>query len=140
LYLVTARPADGCTVDSADTTATYDDNSGYNARLGDDQVIAETNSVVATHNLPVNLGHMYVLFLPKHVESCFFLSGTTTADKRLHDQPPAERGLLRLPQHGAEQQRVREHAVPDLPLAGRIHVLHRRPVPGHRIAEREPRR
>ncbi len=84
-------PADGCTVDPADTTAIYADNSGYNACLDDDQVIAETNSIVATHNLPVNLGHMYVLFLPKHVESCFFAGGTTTADNfcTINHQPSA---------------------------------------------------
>jgi hypothetical protein len=84
-------PTDGCTVDPADTTAIYADNSGYNACLDDDQVIAETNSIVATHNLPVNLGHIYVLFLPKHVESCFFAGSTTTADNfcTINHQPSA---------------------------------------------------
>ena len=84
-------PADGCTVDPADTTAIYADNSGYNACLDDDQIIAETNSIVATRNLPVNLGHIYMLFLPKHVESCFFAGSTTTADNfcTINHQPSA---------------------------------------------------
>ena len=84
-------PADGCTVDPADTTAIYVDNTGYNACLDDDQVIAETNRIVATHHLRVNLAHMYVLFLPKHVESCFFAGSTTTADNfcTINHQPSA---------------------------------------------------
>jgi hypothetical protein len=70
-------PANGCTVASNDTTSIYADGSGYNACLDDDQVIAETARVVTAKNLPVDLGHIYVLFLAKHVESCFFPGSTT---------------------------------------------------------------
>jgi hypothetical protein len=72
-------PADGCTVASTDTSNIYADNSGYNACLDDDQVIAETSSVVAAQGLPRDFAHIYVLFLPKHIESCFFPGPTDTA-------------------------------------------------------------
>jgi len=70
-------PASGCMVNSKDTKGIYADGTGYDACIDDAQVIAQTNSVVAAHSLPVNLSHIYVLYLPKHVESCF-VSGTTT--------------------------------------------------------------
>ena len=73
-----ALPASGCTVDSADTANIYADGSGYDACLDDAQVVAETNAVVAAHGLPDNLSHMYVIFLPKHVESCFNPGSTTS--------------------------------------------------------------
>jgi hypothetical protein len=64
-------PADGCKLLHKDTTAIYADGSGYNACLDDAQVQAQTSSVVAAQHLPVNLSHIYVMFLPKHVEACF---------------------------------------------------------------------
>jgi hypothetical protein len=84
-------PASACTVDPADTSAIYADNTGYNACLDDDQVIAETNSVIGANHLPINLSHIYVLFLPKHVESCFFSGSTTTAANActINHQPSA---------------------------------------------------
>jgi hypothetical protein len=84
-------PANGCKVNGHDTKKIYADNTGYNACLDDDQVIAETNSVVNAKHLPVNLGHIYVLFLPKHVESCFFAGSTTTANNfcTINYQPSA---------------------------------------------------
>ena len=84
-------PADGCILDPADTTAIYADNSGYNACLDDDQVIAETNSVIGAYHLPINLSHIYVLYLPKHVESCFFPGSTTTSANActINHQPSA---------------------------------------------------
>jgi hypothetical protein len=72
-------PPSGCTVTSKDTANIYADNSGYNACLDDNQVIAETDNVVTARHLPRNLGHIYVMFLPKHVESCFFAGSTTTS-------------------------------------------------------------
>jgi hypothetical protein len=72
-------PADGCTLTSTDTTGIYADNSGYNACLDDNQVIAETDRVVTAKGLPRNFAHVYVLFLPKHVESCFFPGPTNTS-------------------------------------------------------------
>ncbi len=72
-------PADGCQVASTDTAGIYADNSGYNACLDDDQVQAETNRVTAARGLPHTLSHIYVMYLPKHVESCFFAGSTTTA-------------------------------------------------------------
>lgn len=71
-------PADGCTVASTDTSGIYADNTGYDACLDDNQVIAETDSIVTARHLPQDFGHIYVLFLPKHVESCFFAGSTTT--------------------------------------------------------------
>ncbi|HYK27292.1 MAG TPA: hypothetical protein VEV61_04935 [Streptosporangiaceae bacterium] len=84
-------PANGCKLNSKDTTAIYADGSGYDACLDDAQVQAQTNSVVAAQKLPVNLSHIYVMFLPKHVESCFN-PGTTTNAKNactINHQPSA---------------------------------------------------
>lgn len=72
-------PADGCKLMHADTSGIYADGSGYDACLDDNQVINETNNVVATNKLPRDLAHIYVLFLPKHVESCFFAGATSTS-------------------------------------------------------------
>jgi hypothetical protein len=72
-------PASGCKLMPADTSGIYADGSGYNACLDDAQVIAETDSVVTANNLPRDFAHMYVLFLPKHVESCFYAGETSTA-------------------------------------------------------------
>jgi hypothetical protein len=84
-------PADGCTVDGADTADIYADNTGYNACLDDDQIIAETDSVVSAHGMPRDYAHIYVMFLPKHVESCFYPGSTTTADNfcTINHQPSA---------------------------------------------------
>jgi hypothetical protein len=71
-------PPDGCTVDHKDLTGVYPDGSGYDSCIDDAQVDAETASVVRANNLPVNLSHIYVLFIPKHVETCFF-PGSTNA-------------------------------------------------------------
>jgi hypothetical protein len=71
-------PADGCILNSKDTKAIYADNSGYNACLDDNQVIAETDGVVTAHGLPRDFAHIYVMYLPKHVESCFFAGSTAT--------------------------------------------------------------
>jgi hypothetical protein len=74
-----ALPASGCTLTTADASGIYADNSGYDACLDDAQLQAEINHVTATRGLPHNLAHIYVLFLPKHVESCFNPGSTTTA-------------------------------------------------------------
>jgi hypothetical protein len=84
-------PANGCKLNSRDTTAIYADGSGYNACVDDAQVQAQTNSVVAAQKLPVNLSHIYVMYLPKHVEACFN-PGTTTNAKNactINHQPSA---------------------------------------------------
>ena len=73
-------PADGCTLDPSDTTGIYADGSGYSACLDDTQLQAEIDKVTATHSLPHDLKHIYVLYLPKGVESCF-LPGETTSTK-----------------------------------------------------------
>ena len=72
-------PASGCKLLHKDTSGIYADNSGYNACLDDAQVIAETDRVVTANKLPRSLAHMYVLFLPKSVESCFFAGSTSTS-------------------------------------------------------------
>jgi len=71
-------PPSGCTVASTDTANIYADGSGYSACLDDSQVQAETDKVTAARHLPHNLSHVYVLYLPKHVESCFNPGSTTT--------------------------------------------------------------
>jgi hypothetical protein len=84
-------PANGCKLNSKDTKAIYADGSGYNACVDDAQVQAQVNSVVTAQKLPVNLSHIYVLYLPKQVEACFN-SGTTTNVKNactINYQPSA---------------------------------------------------
>ncbi len=71
-----AVPTAGCAVDSG---AIYADNSGYTTCLDDDQVSSEVDSVVSAQGLTRDYGHLYVLFLPQHVESCFY-PGTDTVD------------------------------------------------------------
>ena len=68
----------GCTLQSADTAGIYADGSGYSTCLDDAQLQAEVDSVTAAGGLPHDLSHIYVLYLPKHVESCF-LPGETTS-------------------------------------------------------------
>src|SRR4029077_9794449 len=73
-----ALPASGRIVTSKDTSGIYADNSGYNACIDDAQVIDETSNVVSARHLPVDLRHIYVLFVAKHVETCFFGGATAT--------------------------------------------------------------
>ena len=72
----TAFPTAGC---STDAGAIYADDSGYTTCLDDDQMSSEVDSVVATQGLTRDYGHLYVLFLPQGVESCFY-PGTDTVD------------------------------------------------------------
>jgi hypothetical protein len=68
----------GCTLEAADTTGIYADGSGYSACVDDTQLQAEVDSITAANRLPHDLSHIYVLYLPKAVESCF-LPGETTS-------------------------------------------------------------
>jgi hypothetical protein len=74
-----ALPASGCTVAAKDKTGIYGDKTGYDSCLDDNQLQAEIHHVTGAYGLPHNLTHIYVLFLPKHVESCFLPGSTTTA-------------------------------------------------------------
>ena len=76
-----ALPASGCRLTHKDMSNIYADSSGYNACLDDAQLQAETNRVISANGLPINFSHVYVLFLPKHVESCFLPGVTTNANK-----------------------------------------------------------
>lgn len=84
-------PTSGCRLAKADRTRIYADGSGYNACLDDAQLQAEINSVTAARGLPHNLSHIYVLYLPKQVESCFNAGSTTTAANActINHQPSA---------------------------------------------------
>jgi hypothetical protein len=68
----------GCTLESDDTSGIYADGSGYSACVDDSQLQAEVDSLTAANGLPHNLSHIYVVYLPKAVESCF-LPGQTTS-------------------------------------------------------------
>lgn len=68
----------GCTVAPADRTGIYADGTGYSACVDDAQLQAEVDKVSAANGLPHDLSHIYVLYLPKHVESCF-LPGSSTS-------------------------------------------------------------
>ena len=71
-------PASGCILTAKDTSGIYADNSGYDACIDDAQVITETSNVVSARGLPVDLRHIYVMFVAKHVETCFFGGSTAT--------------------------------------------------------------
>jgi hypothetical protein len=79
IYDTDALPTSGCTVAGTDTSEIYADGTGYDACLDDAQLQAEIDSVTGARHLPHNLSHIYVLYLPKHVESCFNPGSTTTA-------------------------------------------------------------
>jgi hypothetical protein len=72
-------PANGCKLNSKDTKSIYADGTGYDACLDDAQISGEINSVVAAQKLPINFSHIYEIYLPKHVESCFNPGPTTNA-------------------------------------------------------------
>jgi hypothetical protein len=84
-------PKSRCKVARSDRANIYADGTGYDACLDDHQIIVETNSIVSALGLPVDRAHIYVMFLPKHVESCFFAGSTTTADNActINHQPSA---------------------------------------------------
>jgi hypothetical protein len=86
-----ALPASGCRVAGTDRTGIYADGTGYSACLDDAQLQTEINSITAASGLPRNLSHIYVLYLPKHVESCFNPGSTTTSANActINHQPSA---------------------------------------------------
>ena len=61
-------PASGCTPDGG---SIYKDNSGYSSCLTDAQVESEVVNLLSAHSLPSDLANLYIIFLPKGVESCF---------------------------------------------------------------------
>jgi PKD domain len=65
-------PSNGCAVDAGPV---YADNSGYAGCLTDAQLVGEGQSVVSHRGLPADLAHLYLIFLPKGVESCFTNAG-----------------------------------------------------------------
>jgi hypothetical protein len=52
-------------------------------------VQTEINNVVAAKGLTRDLGHMYVMFLPKHVESCFFPGNPSNQACTINSSPSA---------------------------------------------------
>jgi hypothetical protein len=86
-----ALPTSGCRVARNDRSRIYADGTGYNACLDDAQLQTEINNVTAARGLPHNLSHIYVLFLPKAVESCFNSGSTTTSANQctINHQPSA---------------------------------------------------
>ena len=71
-------PPDGCNLTTKDRTGIYPDGSGYDSCIDDAQVNAEIASVVKANKLTVSLSNIYVLFIPKHVETCF-LAGSVSS-------------------------------------------------------------
>jgi hypothetical protein len=70
--------ASDCTVAANDTTGIYPDGSGYSACVSDALLTAEVNSVTAANSLPHDLSHIYVMYFPKGVETCFNPGSTTS--------------------------------------------------------------
>jgi hypothetical protein len=63
-----AFPADGCTVNAGQI---YSDDSGYTNCIDNAQIQTEINNVTTAHSFARDYEHIYVMFLPKHVETCF---------------------------------------------------------------------
>jgi hypothetical protein len=82
----TAYPAAGCTTSPGPV---YSDNTGYTTCLDDAQIQSEVSSQVASHGLTRDLGHMYVMYLPKHVESCFFPGNPSNQQCTINITPSA---------------------------------------------------
>jgi len=91
LTATNAMPASGCTLASNDTSGIYADGSGYSSCLDDAQLQAEVDSVSAANHLAHNLSHIFVLYLPKHVESCFNAGETSTSKNQctINHEPSA---------------------------------------------------
>lgn len=67
--VTTAYPTSGgCTPDTGEA---YSDGAGYSACLTDAQIQTEIAAVLNAHSLPSDLSHLYLVYLPKGVESCF---------------------------------------------------------------------
>ena len=76
-----AFPASGCMVAPADATGIYADGSGYTSCLDDAQVTGEIQRLIDTSHgrLAQNdYTHIYVMYTPKGVESCFNPGDTTS--------------------------------------------------------------
>jgi len=72
-------PPNGCTVAANDTSGIYADGTGYNACIDDDQITGEIQRLITANGLPQNdYSHIYVLYTPKHVESCFAPGSSVT--------------------------------------------------------------
>jgi hypothetical protein len=71
-------PSSGCTLTRSDKHNIYADGTGFNACLDDAQLQAEVTRIVNANGLPVDLAHVYVLYLPKAVESCINPGSTTS--------------------------------------------------------------
>jgi hypothetical protein len=87
-----ALPKSGCTVASNDTSGIYADGTGYDACVSDEQVTQQIQKVINDDGLPQNdYSHVYVMFLPKGVESCFYAGSTLTSSNActINHQPSA---------------------------------------------------
>jgi hypothetical protein len=80
----TAYPAAGCTVNAG---AIYADGTDYSTCLDDAQVSAETAAVQASHSLTRDLGHLYLMFLPQHVETCIEPGNSATQACSINSSP-----------------------------------------------------
>ena len=79
-------PAAGCVVNGG---SVYSDGSGYTTCLDDAQLTAEIGRVIAAHGFPSDLGHMYPLFTPKGVESCFYPGNPSNQACTINSSPSA---------------------------------------------------
>ncbi|MHB8681558.1 MAG: Ig domain-containing protein [Acidimicrobiales bacterium] len=67
-------PASGCAPDSG---IAYSDGTGYGACLDDAQLRTEISAVAAAQGIPTGYGTLFLLFLPKAVESCMGTADNT---------------------------------------------------------------
>lgn len=64
-----AYPKAGCTRNSG---AVYSDRTAYKTCLDDAQIRTEVNNQVKAKGMAHGLGNIYVMLLPKHVETCYY--------------------------------------------------------------------
>jgi hypothetical protein len=81
-----AYPAAGCVVNGG---AVYSDGTGYRTCLDDAQLQAQINATVNAHHLTRDLGHMYSIFTPKGVESCFYPGNPSNQACSINSSPSA---------------------------------------------------
>jgi hypothetical protein len=79
-----AFPASGCTLNGG---AVYSDGTGYSTCLDDDQLTAEIGSVVSANGFTSDLGHIYPIFTPKGVESCFYAGNPDNQQCTINPSP-----------------------------------------------------
>jgi hypothetical protein len=71
----------------ADGASIYSDLTGYSACLDNDNIRTELRAIRNANSLPADLGHVYVMLLPRGVESCIYQGGVSGQACSLNSTP-----------------------------------------------------